>query len=145
MAMFLSLAAFSDSVYGWPEGRKGAFSFVHNSQFYVCHGQPMPLIQGCKNTQCKLGPLQRFDFPSALWSGVSPVSVNHEPEERDYWTQICHGPAHRLGRQGFKIGVCCAVLGDCAYTFGGLWEFGYAVHELNLETMVWRRLESQNG
>ena len=41
-------------------------------------------------------------------------------------------------------GVCCAVLGDCAYTFGGRWKYGYAVHELNLDTMVWRRLEPQN-
>jgi len=43
-----------------------------------------------------------------------------------------------------QVGVCCAVLGDCAYTYGGRWKYGYAVHELNLETMVWRRLEPKN-
>ena len=59
-------------------------------------------------------------FPSGLRSGVPPVSVNRELEERLLnWTQICHGPAQGLGGQGFRIGVCCAVLGNCAYTFMG--------------------------
>lgn len=30
------------------------------------------------------------------------------------------------------------------YTFGGFGRYSFKVHELNLETMVWRRLEVQN-
>ena len=70
----------------------------------------------------------RFDFSSAQWSGVSPVCVNHEPEEGGYWRF----------KEGVSSGVCCA------YTFVGFWKYGYAVHELNLEMMGWQRLEPQN-
>ena len=114
-----------------PVGRKGAFSFVHNDYFYVSHGDPAWDRKGYSEDE--LLPLQRFSFSSAQWSGVSPASVDQEPEEQKYWTKLTR-----------DSGVCCAVLDDCAYTFGGRWKFSYAVHELNLKTMVWRRLEPQN-
>lgn len=120
-----------------PVGRGEAFCFVHNDQFYVCHGRQMGLLHKGRRqpyTEFQLGlPLQRFDFSFARWSGVLPVSVDDERRERRYWTELRR-----------HAGVCCAVLGNSAYTFGGLWEYGYAVHELNLETMVWRRLEPRN-
>ena len=50
-----------------------------------------------------------------------------------YWRE-----ERRLG------GVCCAVLGDCAYTLGRNWKYGCCVYELNLEIMEWRRLEPKN-
>ena len=117
-----------------PAERKEAFSFVHNDQFYVCHGtRGLGVLSGKTYAKDQLLPLQRFDFSSAQWSGVSPVCVDREPEERRYWREM-----------NDHTGVCCAVLGNSAYTFGGFWEYGYAVHELNLETMVWRRLEPKN-
>ena len=59
---------------------------------------------------------------------MSPTSMNVEEEEEEFTKEFM------LNHYG---GVCCAMLGDCAYTFGGEWKYGYAVHELNLETMVW--------
>ena len=64
---------------------------------------------------------------------MRPVCVDSEREEQRFWAEYTH-----------HEGMCCAVLGDCAYMFGGRWKYGYAVHELNLETMFWRRLEPQN-
>ena len=43
-----------------------------------------------------------------------------------------------------RKGMCCAMLGDCAYIFGGVLKSGYGLHELNLERMVCHRLESKN-
>ena len=133
-----------------PEARGEAFSFVHSDQLYVCqYTRPSNTRHPVRvnRRQRRAGqrdsgrdssrvehPLQRYDFSSAQWSGVLPVSVDREPEERLYWT----------GRAKHHVGVCCAVVGDCAYTFGGLWKYGHAVHELNLETMVWRRVEANN-
>ena len=126
-----------------PVGGRQAFSFVHNNQFYVCrygnyvYNQVLgkKLYQKYRDggySEEQLLPLQRFDFSSAQWSGVSPVCADPESEERKCWTE-CMGS-----------GMYCAVLGNCAYTYGGFWKYGHAVHELNLETMVWRRLEPQN-
>ena len=118
-----------------PVGRREPFSFVHNGQFYVGHGDPGWLKaardQGYREDQ--LLPLQQFDFSFAQWRGELPVTMAREKEERRYWREPMR-----------QVGVCCAVLGDCAYTYGGFWKYGYAVHQLNLETMVWRRLEPQN-
>jgi len=52
-------------------------SFVHNNQFYLCHGGAKFKREGEKlqYTRDQLLPLQRFDFSSAQWSGVSPVSA----------------------------------------------------------------------
>ena len=116
--------------------RSGAFSFVHNNQFYLCHGDAAFLPEKLQCTNDQLLPLQRFDFSSAQWSGVSPVCVDHEPKARDFWTVLTGDHDH---------GVGCALLGNCAYIHGGCWEYGYAVHELNVETMVCRRLEPKNG
>ena len=118
-----------------PSHREGAFSFVHKNHFYVCHGGAVFYTEKKNYTQDQLLPLQRFDFSSGRWSGVSPVCADHEEGEKHYWTDLTWAS---------DFGVCCAVLGDCAYTFGGHWQYGYAVHELNLETMVWRRLEPRN-
>ena len=107
-----------------PDAKGEAFSFVHSDHFYVCQFGSVP--------QSKL-PLQRYSFSSAQWDGVLPVSVNPEPDEKHYSPSPVEHHA----------GVCCAVLGDCAYTFGGFWYYGYAVHELNLETMIWRRLKAK--
>ena len=113
-----------------PLRRYMSFSFAHK-KFYVCHGEPFIAEPPPADLALAIGlPLQRFDFSSAQWSDVSPVSVDQEPEERDFWRKRTN-----------HVGVCCAVLGNCAYTFGGMWKYGYAVHELNLDTMVWRRLE----
>lgn len=60
--------------------------------------------------------------------------MDSEQKEKTYWNL----------NQRHPVGVCCAVLGDCAYTFGGCWKYGYAVHEVSLETMTWRRLEPSN-
>ena len=114
-------------------GRWQPFSFAHNDQFYVCRGGVSWRDKG-KYTQDQCLPLQRFDFSSAQWSGVTPECVDHEEQEKRYWKVT-----------GDDAGVCCAVLGNCAYTYGGRWKYAYAVHELNLETMVWRRLEPKNG
>ena len=126
-----------------PVGGRQAFSFVYNNQFYVCRDRNFVYSQvsGKKQYQKyrdggysdeQLLPLQRFDFSSAQWSSVSPVCADPEPEEKHCWTE------------SMGYGMCCAVLGNCAYTFGGFWKYGYAVHELNLEKTVWRRLEPQN-
>ena len=124
-----------------PADGKVTFSFVHNDKFYVrvsCalqaryRGGPEP-----EYSEEQLLPLQQFDFSSAQWSDVSPLCADREPEEQRFWTEFT-----RLRRH--YVGMCCAVLGDCAYTYGGDWQYGYAVHELNLETMVWRRLKAKN-
>ena len=65
---------------------------------------------------------------------MSPTSVNDEEEEEKFTKEFALNDG----------GACCAALSDCAYAFGGRWDYGYAVHELNLETMVWGRLEPQN-
>lgn len=120
-----------------PVGRTCAFSFVHNDLFYVGHcfcftEEQYELFSDSGYSEDQLLPLQRFDFATAQWSGVSPVSVDR----------------HRKGKRKRKFPasgfVCCAVVGNCAYAFGGRWRYGYAVHELNLETMAWQRLEPQN-
>ena len=118
-----------------PVGRREAFSIVHNGHFYVGHGDPGPSVWrgGRGYSEDQILPLQKYDFTLAHWSGVSPESVDREPEEKRYWAKL-----------GSHIGVCCAVLHNCVYTFGGFWKYGYAVHELNLETMKWRRLEPRN-
>ena len=118
-----------------PSPREGALSFVHDNHFYVCQGGDVFHSEKKKYTKDQLRPMQRFDFSSAQWSGVSPVAVDQEEEEKHYWTDLTWSP---------DFGVCCAVLGDCAYSFGGHWKYGYAVHELNLETMVWRRIDAKN-
>ena len=128
-----------------PDAEGEAFSFVHSDHFYVWqYSQPyipiprhsVRLNQGVPRddgsvSQLKL-PLQRYSFSSAQWNGVLPESVDPKPEEISYLPR----PAEDR--------VCCAVLGDCAYTFGGFWYHGYAVHELNLETMIWRRLKAKH-
>ena len=111
-------------------GRCKAFSLVHKDHFYVCQGQDSR-HDGYSEDQ--LLPLQRYDFTLAQWRGVSPVCVDHEPEEKKFTREFT-----------VDGGVCCVVLGNCAYTFGGQWKYGYAVHELNLESIVWRRLEPKN-
>ena len=124
-----------------PLGGIGAFSFVHNDYMYVCYNRycdPVrerqhKLFRNREYSEDQLLPVQRFDFSSAQWSGVSPVCVDHEPGGKGYWPKL-----------SVDCGMCCAVLGNCAYTFGGLCKYGYAVHELNLETMVWRRLQPKN-
>ena len=121
-----------------PVGRRDAFSFLHNDQFYVghCFGfsqTQYELYSDSGYSEDQLLPLQRFDFSTAQWSGVSPVCVDRDRKGKRKRTRF---PA--CGR------VCCAVVGDCAYTFGGRWKHGYAVHELNLETFVWQKLEPQN-
>ena len=120
-----------------PVGRKESFSFVHNHHFYACQGEPLWHITDrsgeIEYVQDHLLPLQRFDFSSAQWSSGSPECVVNEQDdvqERWYWSAL---------RGDF--GVCCAVLGNCVYTYGG---FSVGVHELNLETMIWRKLKSQN-
>ena len=138
-----------------PEARREEFSFVHSDRFYVRQykrpGSTQHTVsqnrrvfntrssnrgdsrEGSAVSPHEL-PLQRYYFSSGQWSGVSPASVEEEPEEQSYWRDLAehHG------------GTCCTVLGDCAYTFGGFWKYGYAVHELNLESMIWRRLEPRD-
>ena len=116
-----------------PKGLRLPFFFVHNDQFYACRGGVVWRDNRGDMEDRRL-PLQRFDFSTAQWSGVSPVSADHERQEKYFWERTNYDDTE----------LCCAVLGDCAYTFGGFWEYGYAVHELNLETMVWRRLEPKN-
>ena len=121
-----------------PAARMDQSCFVYNDQLYFCRryapwcGCGRGYLKECTEDQRHL-PLQRFDFSSAQWSGVSPVCDDQEEQEERYWNN-----------RDEDLGVCCAVLGDRAYTFGGKWKYGYAVHELNLGTMVWRRLELQN-
>jgi len=129
-----------------PDAAGEAFSFVHSDHFYVWqYRQPyiprhsVRLNQGVPRdggsvSQLKL-PLQRYSFSSAQWNGVLPESVDPKPEEISYAYLPDHAEHH--------AGVCCAVLGDCAYTFGGFWKYGCTVHELNLETMIWRRLKAK--
>ena len=126
-----------------PVGGSRAVSFVYNDHLYTWYNRyydPSSLkrnYQGYSNagySEEQLLPLQRYDFSSAQWSGVLPVSVDIEQEKNPYWVQF------QVDR-----GACCAVLGNCAYTFGGITKYGYAMHELNLDTIVWRRLEPQNG
>lgn len=123
-----------------PCKRRLAFSFVHNSQLYLCLGsKPFVLPVERQYVQCRDGRyavdrflnLHQFDLPSARWSVVSTMCVNYEQDERFYWENLMT-----------RKGMCCAVLGDCAYIFGEI--FGYGSHELNLETTVWRRLEPKN-
>ena len=116
-----------------PSHRAGALSFVHNNQFYICHGDARFQREGEKlqYTRDQLLPLQRFDFSSAQWSGVSPVSA---AGAQHFWTVL----------KRRHDGVGCALLGNCAYIHGTCWEYGYAVHELNVETMVCRKLVPKN-
>ena len=112
-----------------PVGGRQAYSFIHDGQFYVCHAHRL-----CECEKEQLLPVRRFDFSSAQWKYVSPAIEAQEREGFHYRTKCTS--VH---------GMCSAVLGNCAYTFGGLeWADGYAVHELNLEAMVWRKLEPQN-
>ena len=109
-----------------PNARGWMFSFVHGDHLYVyhtragrqlCHAEDgLPYYRSSQNVL----PLQRFDFSSAQWSGVRPASVDSEPEESDMWSEFAHDHCFGL--------ICCAVLGDCAYTYGGYWKYGYAVH-----------------
>lgn len=115
-----------------PLGRWRAFSFVHKDHFYVCQGDEVSEDDPEGYSADQVLPLQRYDFAQAQWRGVSPISMHDEEEERFTREFVING------------GVCCAVLGDCAYTFGGRWDCGGAMHELNLETMIWRSLECQN-
>lgn len=110
-------------------GGRQAYSFVHSDQFYVCHAHRL-----CECEEDQLLPVRRFDFSSAQWKYVSPETEAQERQGYNYRRKCTS--VH---------GMCCAVLGDCAYTFGGLeWADGYAVHEINLRTMVWRKLEPTN-
>ena len=85
-----------------PVGCCKAFSFVHKDHFYVCQGQDS---RHDGHSEDQLLPLQRYDFTPAQWRGVSPVCVDDEPEEKKFTREFT-----------VDGGVCCTVLGNCAFT-----------------------------
>ena len=119
--------------------RCNAFSFVHNNQFYVCHGYENVLFGSLKSERkphksliISRVSLQRFDFSSAQWSGEPPESgyeTVKELEDRGYWTNVERSAS-----------VCCVVLGDCAYIFNWNHDPECVVHKLNLETRILQRV-----
>ena len=124
-----------------PSGRREAFCAVHSNKFYLCHGiSDLNDYDGAGAwiPQGEEGlPMQCFDFTTGAWNGVEPTT--EEPEDVQLW--------HSLS--SLYAGVCSTVINDCLYTFGGrrgVVERGCApfVHELNLITMVWRKLIATN-
>ena len=104
-----------------PAGRRGACSFVHLEQVYLFQGYE----GGAALDQRPQGSLAVLDPQAGRWSSVS-TSGEVLPESIS--------------------GACCAVMNDCLYTFGG-WIAGFRnadVHELDLESLVWRKLKPDN-
>ena len=130
-----------------PAGRREAFSFVHNDTFYVSHG--LPDLSQYYSTGGRVSwipdgpggiPMQCFDSSTARWSTVRPTSQH--PEDSKLWQSL----------STLYAGVCCVVVANSMYTFGGrrsgtagVNEKGCAdVHELNLITMIWRKMPVLN-
>lgn len=123
-----------------PAGRREAFSVAHYDKFYLCHGIADLRQYNDDGTWIPQGeeglPMQCFDFTAGTWKGIKPTT--QEPGEIGLW--------HSLS--ALYAGVCSVVVDDCLYSFGGRRggrERGCAdVHELNLTTMVWRKVVPVN-
>lgn len=104
-----------------PPGRRGACSFIHSDKFYLHSGYSGgPVLN--QRTKAELSVL---DLNSGCWSS-EPAMGEEIPE--------CIS------------GVCCTVINDCLYVFGG-WLAGFrqaSVHELRLDTLTWRELKAKN-
>ena len=62
--------------------------------------------------------------------------MSDSDSEEKLFTRVHHG-----------LMVACALpclVTACAYILGGDWKYGYTVHKVYLERMVWRRLEPQS-
>ena len=123
-----------------PAGRREAFSVAHYNKFYLCHGIADLHHYNDDGTWIPQGeeglPMQCFDFTAGTWKGIKPTT--QEPGETRLW--------HSLS--ALYAGVCSVVVNDSLYSFGGRRgerERGSAdVHELNLNTMVWRKVVPAN-
>ena len=106
-----------------PLGKRGACSVVYNGKLYMFGGYCgsdflLELIGLVENRE-----LCVFDFTEYKWSMVKT-----------------YGDFPRV-----ITGACATVIADCLYLFGG-WYRGNRnpdVHQLNLETMTWKRLTKE--
>lgn len=107
-----------------PRGRRGACSFIHHDKFYLFEGYTGGPVLAPKSQS----DFQTFDLHAVEWSVVHPTGEREEQLPSTI------------------SGACCTITNDRLYVFGG-WVGGRRtadLHELDLDTMVWRRLDPKN-
>ncbi len=107
-----------------PAGKKGSCSFVHNNCFYLFSGTSSRGLPAHRQTP--------------------PVEIEVLSMHSGQWSSIETNVFHSLPPS--TSGACCTVLNGKLYVFGG-WLAGLRnadIHELNLETLYWRKLPVKN-
>ena len=102
-----------------PFTRFGACSFVRGEQFYLFRGRRN--LSSLRRTQ---NSLEVLDLRTGLWSSLP--TLGSIPK--------------------FTYGACCTLINNLLYTFGGIVgsRSGADVHELDMELLVWSKLEPSN-